>query len=263
MAGALAGLGIVVTRPVHQADSLCKLIESYGGVAHRFPVLEIRDPEDRRPLEQIAAQLDDYDWAIFISANAVNKALDCILQQRDWPSGVRIAVIGRRSAEELERYKLSPDLCPKHKYDSEALLSLPPLQTMKGQRCVIFRGDGGREMLADTLRERGATVDYIEAYRRARPNSDATPLLRKWRNGDIDLVVVNSAQSLRNLHGIIGEDAVELLRETRLLVVSQRMLPMVERLGFRQPPILAEDATDAAVIRALLAWRSGLCGENR
>lgn len=253
--GALTGLGVLVTRPAHQADGLCALIEQQGGTAYRFPVLEILDPLDPGPLQAVATRLDDYDWAVFISANAVDRALGSILAVRDWPSHTRIAVIGRRSAQALRQHGLEADLFPTRQFDSEGLLALPAMQQVRDRRVVIFRGDGGREYLAETLRQRGAQVDYIEAYRRARPAVDPAPLLARWRRGDIDIVVVNSAESLNNLVALIGEAGNERLRRTQLLVVSERQVPLAQQLGFELPPWVADNATDPAVLQALVAWR--------
>jgi len=251
---ALAGVGVLVTRPAHQADGLCAGIEQQGGTALRFPVLEILDPRDSRHLQAVAAQLDDYDWAVFISANAVDRALGSILSVRDWPAGTRIAVIGRSSAQALQRHGLEADLLPTQQFDSEALLALPALQQIKDRRVVIFRGDGGREHLAETLRRRGAQVDYVEAYRRGIPAADPAPLLAQWRRGAIDVVVINSAESLKNLAALIGEAGRALLRQTQLLVVSERQAPLAQQLGFEKPPLVADNATDAAVVQTLLAW---------
>ena len=252
----LAGLGILVTRPAHQADGLCRSIEELGGTAYRFPVLAIEAPRDPAPLAQIAERLDDYQWAIFISVNAVQRALTAILASRPWPASVRVAVIGRRSAEEIKAFGLQIDLCPHDRFDSEALLALPPMQAVTGQRVVIFRGEGGREHLADTLRKRGAIVDYVESYRRVRPQADSDLLVRQWRNGCLDVVLVNSIESLHNLKAMLGEDGVGLLQQAQLLVVSERLVPAAKALGVLPEPILAANATDDAVLEALLAWRS-------
>lgn len=136
------------------------------------------------------------------------------------------------------------------------MLALPALQTVNGQRFVIFRGDGGREYLAETLRQRGANVDYIEAYRRCRPDADTAAVIRHWQSGAINVVVVNSAESLRNLWDMLGEAGQPLLQQTPLLLVSERMLPLLQPLGLTTAPILAENATDEAVIKALLDWQA-------
>ena len=254
--GPLQHCGVLVTRPAHQAEGLCQRIEQLGGRAIRFPVLEITAPHDGRPLEECVAQLDDFDIAIFISANAVEHALTCILAQRDWPVAVRTAVIGRRSAEALENFGVQVDLCPQEHFNSEALLELDALQDVTGLRVLIFRGNGGREYLADTLRERGAQVEYVEAYRRSRPDTDSTVLVDAWRAGEIDVVQVNSVESLENLFAMLDDEGKALLRDTPLLVVSERMLPVAGRMGFRSPPVLAANATDDAVLDALCAWCS-------
>jgi len=246
--------GVLVTRPAHQAGVLCQRIEQLGGRAIPFPVLEITEPEDKRSLEASVVRLDDFDIAIFISANAVERALKHILAQRDWPAAVRIAVIGKRSAEALESFGLQADLCPQTRFNSEALLELDALQDMAGWRVVIFRGNGGREYLAETLRERGAEVQYVEAYRRLRPEAHSASLVEAWRAGKIDVVQVNSVESLKNLFAMLDDEGQTLLRETPLLVVSERMLPVAERMGFTQAVLLAANATDDAVLDALLEW---------
>ncbi|HHJ17004.1 MAG TPA: uroporphyrinogen-III synthase [Gammaproteobacteria bacterium] len=252
----LNGAGVLVTRPAAQADALCRLIEQQGGEVYRFPVLEIRASDRPQALADAIERLDDYDWAFFVSANAVDMALTRILEQRNWPDALNIAVVGKRSATELERFGLTADLVPEHKFNSEALLAMPPMHEVEGLRCVIFRGNAGREYLADTLRERGAEVDYVEAYQRVRPSGDAEALLQHWRAGKIDIVQVNSEESLQNLIAMLGAAGQSLLRATPLLVVSERMLPRVRALGFEQPPLLAANATDQAVLDALLAWRT-------
>jgi len=255
--GALAGLGVLVTRPQHQADSLCEQIARHGGTPFRFPVLEILAPLDAGPLQAVVARLERYAWALFVSANAVERALDAILAVRDWPQNTRIAVIGRSSARALQRYGLTADLVPTHRYDSEALLELAAMQQVSGQRCVIFRGEGGREYLAETLRQRGAEVDYVAAYRRGLPSADPAPLLAHWRAGDIDIAMVTSADGLKNLLRLIGAEGALLWRRTPLLVVSERLVPLAGQMGLESPPLVAINATDDAVLQALLAWRQG------
>lgn len=254
-AGALSGVCVLVTRPAHQAGRLMRLIEQQGGRAVGFPVLEIQPPQDDTSLRRAIDRLDSFDLAIFISANAVERALPVILARRDWPDSLHIASIGKRTAQVLAAAGHPPDVCPDAGFNSEALLALPQLRQVAGQRVVIFRGSGGREYLAEQLRARGAEVHYAEAYRRVRPATDPAELNRAGERGEFDIVLVNSAESLRNLYHMVGVQGRRWLLATPLLVVSERMPALAQELGFEQVPRVADNATDEAVLAALLAWR--------
>ena len=165
---ALAGRRVVVTRPAGHAAHLAALIRAAGGEPVLFPVLEILDAEDLQPLLALVERLDTFDLALFVSANAVDKALALVLARRAWPAALRVATVGRGSARALERHGFAAVIAPSERFDSEALLDLPELKDVAGKRVVIFRGEGGRELLGDTLAARGATVEYAECYRRGR-----------------------------------------------------------------------------------------------
>ncbi len=260
MRGALAGLGIVVTRPAHQAEGLCRLIEADGGRAIRFPVLEIVEPRDTAPLLAAIDALERFHVAIFISPNAVERAMNLIRARRGGlPEGLLVAAIGRGSARALRTFGVEPHVYPRRRFDSEALLALPELapERLAGRRVVIFRGEGGREHLGDVLRARGAEVTYAEAYRRVRPRGDVGRLLKAWARGEIHAIVVTSGEGLRNLYDMVGKLGRAWLRATPLVVVSERMVQLAAELGFRHPPVVAEAASDEAILEALRRWRAG------
>lgn len=247
----LSGVGVLVTRPAHQAEFLCALIEARGGRAWRLPTLAIVDgPADRSAL----TALDNYDMAIFTSANAVDKALT-LRAPAIWPPNLRVAAVGAATAQALAARGLSDVLIAPPPYDSEALLTLPALQQVAGTRIVVLRGEGGRELLADTLRARGAHVDYCEVYRRVRPDIDSGPIVRAWQRGAVHVVTATSAQGLHNLPGMLGDTGAALLRATPLVVVNARMIQLAAELGFLHPPLVAEAASDEALVAALIAWR--------
>ena len=247
----LLGLGVLVTRPAGQADTLCRLIEEEGGNSYRFPVLEIAPPADPAPLEALIDHLDDFHWAIFISINAVEWGLKAVQQRRDLPSSLKLAVIGPTTARALEDHRLRADLMPAPPYNSESLLALPEMGEVAGKRIVIFRGEGGREHLANTLRERGAEVEYAEAYRRSRPRHDPAPLLRAWREGGIQVATATSNEALLNLVEMVGEEGRRYLLETPLVVVSERNAALARELGFTFEPVVAQEAGDAALAAAI------------
>ena len=163
----LQGLGVLVTRPPEQATELIALINENGGEALSFPVLHIQ-PRDPVAIAGETAALIPPDIAIFISRNAVAHGL------RFAGSAVKAAV-GPSTAAAIEQYGEHVDIQPADGYDSESLLAEPALEDVAGKTIRIIRGDGGRELLAETLRERGANVHYLAVYERVLPEIGPAP----------------------------------------------------------------------------------------
>ena len=228
---ALAGRGIVVTRPAQQAGPLAARIRAAGGEPILFPVLEIVDTDNPGPLLDAIRRLDEYRLAVFISPNAVVRAMKQIADRRRWPASLRVAAIGKGSVRELERAGITGVIAPDRRFDSEHLLELPELQAVAGQRIVIFRGDGGRELLGDTLKARGARVDYVECYRRARPQAAATPLLAAWAADTLHAVTITSSEGMRNLYEMVGEAGRARLCGTPVFAPHPRIAAVARELG--------------------------------
>ncbi|MEK7769002.1 MAG: uroporphyrinogen-III synthase [Pseudomonadota bacterium] len=245
----LTGITILVTRPAHQAGNLVAAIRAAGGNPVLFPVLEIRDEKDPRPLLDLIACLDEFDLAIFISPNAVNKAMNLILTKRALPPGLRIAVVGQGSARELKQFGVSEVIAPTTRFDSEALLDMAELQQIEGKRVVIFRGDGGRELLGETLVKRGATVRYAECYSRVRPDTDIAPLLQTWASNALHAIVVASSEGLRNLFDMVGDAGQSWLRKTPLFVSHERIAHIAKQLGCVD--VILTAAGDEGLLRGL------------
>lgn len=254
-ADALQDTGVLVTRPQHQAAPLSGLIEQAGGEAILFPVLEITDPGDTTELNQRLDKLADYQIAIFISANAVRYAMSRIQSHGGIPASLRIAAIGRASARELKHMGVTVSDCPAHRFDSEALLALPGFADVAGKRILIFRGEGGREHLAQVLRERGAQVEYAEVYRRVRPDADTTNLLQRWARGEIQVITLTSVEALRNLYELVGKLGRQWLQHTDLIVASERISEQAQELGLAGNIMVASNATDEAILECLVQWK--------
>ncbi|MDA8095054.1 MAG: uroporphyrinogen-III synthase [Betaproteobacteria bacterium] len=251
----LLGRTIVVTRPREQSKDLAALIQAAGGLSLFFPVLEILDAEDLRPFRALVGRLDTFDIAIFISPTAVRKAMNLILAQRALPAPLRIAAIGQGSARELKHFGVDRVISPTERFDSEHLLALPEFQSVDGRRIVIFRGDGGRESLGDTLTSRGACVEYAECYRRARPRADAGELLRRWVRGELDAITVTSGEGLHNLYDMVGNLGQQWLKNTPVFVFHERIAEKAARLGLRQ--VVVTEPGDDGLYRGLIAWFKG------
>jgi uroporphyrinogen-III synthase len=228
---ALAGRHVVVTRPAGQATHLAEQLYELGAQPVLFPVLAIEAVADVTPILDAAIRLDQYDWAMFVSPNAVDKALAVILAQRQWPANVRAATVGHSSEAALARHGIGDVVAPLERFDSEALLALPEFADVKDKRVIIFRGDAGRDLFGDTLKERGATVDYVSCYRRTRPALDPAPLLKLWSEGRLDAMTVTSSEGLRNLYEMIGKVGQGWLKRTPTFVPHARIAEQAQALG--------------------------------
>jgi len=248
----LTGKGVVVTRPAHQARELSRMIEEAGGNAILFPAIEIRDVEDLAPFARLIERLDEFDLAVFISPNAVERAMRLIRSRRDLPPALRIAAIGGGSVKALERQGVTDVIAPQGRHDSEALLERGEIAT--AGRVIIFRGEGGREHLGETLSARGARVEYAECYRRARPALDSASLLRDWSGGGVHAVTVTSSEGLRNFAEMIGTSGREQLAFTPVFVPHPRIAEAAGGLGIRT--VIVTGPADAGMLDGLQAYFS-------
>jgi uroporphyrinogen-III synthase len=163
-----------------------------------------------------------------------------------------VATLGKASEEALARHGIAHVISPPLRFDSEALLELPELQQVAGKRIVIFRGDGGRDLLGDTLRARGAIVEFVACYRRQRPSIDPAPLLRLWEAGRLDAVTLTSSEGLRNFCEMVGPLGRAWLRRTPTVVSHQRIAEQAQALGLQQ--VIAAAPGDQGLIDALVQY---------
>lgn len=252
--GPLAGRTIVVTRPLAQAGPLAEAIAAAGGRPLIFPLLEISPAPDPAPLAAAVDRLHDYVLAVFISPNAVDHALPAILAHGPWPASLQPAAVGQGTVKALLAHGVAGCVAPTERFDSETLLALPALakEAVDGKRVAIFRGDGGRELLAETLRERGATVDCVTCYRRSGPSAGLTPLLQAWRAGQLDALTVSSSEGLRHLVELLDREGRDFLQKTPLFVPHARIADSAAALGLNN--IILSGAADAGIMAALLAY---------
>jgi len=252
----LTGLRVLVSRPAQQAGPLMAHLEAAGAIPWLFPLLEIV-PITSVELQHHLKQLELYDLAIFISPSAVQYGVEAVTAHQSWPTSVTLATVGTGSAHELElRLQRIPDILPASGNDSEALLAEPAMQHVAGKRIVIFRGRGGREQLANTLRARGAEVDYAEVYERRRPNVDPGPLNEAIRSHTLDVIVISSSEALDNLLAMVEPACLSALYQIHMLVIHPRQAEHVRQHGFIHEPILAQDGSVNAIIKALTSLRA-------
>jgi len=244
MAVSAKAIGVLVTRPAGQAAPLCRRIEDLGWQAITFPTIEILPAAETSVWNRA-----DFDILIFVSRNAVIYGLPKLQGENN---ALEVAAVGRGTADGLKTQGQAIDVVPEQRWDSEGLLEHPALSNVEGKRILIVRGEGGRGLLANELMKRGAKVDYAEVYRRCLPNADVTALINNWPQ-QIDLVTTTSNQILQNLITMLGEDGLPLLRNTPLLVVSERGRALADSFGCKQI-VLANSATEDGMVSAMLQW---------
>jgi uroporphyrinogen-III synthase len=254
MTGTLKDIGVLITRPAHQADTLMSLVEAAGGYSFLFPTIEIR-PLKNGSLDEILMKLEDYDIAIFVSVNAVTFGFEAIAAHRSsLPANIQVAAVGAATAKALTTRGHAPTIVPADDFRSESLLALDSLQQVQNRKIVIFRGAGGREHLADTLKQRGAVVDYAECYQRILPGADAMNIENAWDAGQIDVVTGTSIDAITNLHDMLSDSGKNMMKTTPMVVISSRMADACRKLGITGEILLAEEASDAAIVAAIETW---------
>lgn len=249
----LAGHGILVTRPAGQADGLAARLADLGARPILFPTLAIAPPDDPARLSRVIDGLPGYAWAIFVSPTSVERAWPLILARHGgWPPGVRPAAVGQATARALAGCGVHDVRVAEDGADSESLLALSEFANLAGQHILIVRGQGGRELIADTLRGRGAAVDYAECYRRVRPEVDPAPLIALWRAGGVAAVTVTSREVFANLAGLLGEAGAGLLRTTPLFAPHPRIAEAARAWGVETA--VSTPTGDAGLVVALVDW---------
>jgi uroporphyrinogen-III synthase len=244
----LAGLNIVVTRPREQAADLVHRIEQLGGKPLLFPLLEIAAASDDRALREQISRLKQADLAIFISPNAVRYGMAAIRASGAVPAALKIASVGQGSAKALRKLGIVHIIAPTQRFDSESLLMLPELHNVAGKRVMIFRGDGGRELLGDTLKSRGAQAEYVTCYSRSKPAVDVNALLNILPHA----MTVTSSEALNHLRDLLDEAQRQIVYAITLFVPHQRIAEVASQLGWQQ--VIVTESGDDGMMSGLIAW---------
>jgi len=254
MSNALYGRRVLVTRPAAQAKTLCRLIREQDGEAIELPAIDIRPPENTADVEERLARIETYDLGIFVSRNAVIWTKKLLGDNRYLLGEIPLLAIGEGTANELSRAGFDNVEHVAGRSDSEALLQLPVLQekSVRDKNILVFRGEDGREVLTETLRKRGASVDYAEVYRRVVPVYSAAEINRAFGPKAPDIVVVTSSEGLKNLLGMLSSEWRERLLKSQLVTIGDRIAELTREEGFQNTPVVAEHATDEGLLAAIL-----------
>jgi uroporphyrinogen III methyltransferase/synthase len=233
----LFGRRIVVTRSREQAGELVEMLEERGAEAIQAPTIRIAPPDDSEALDRAAAGAAGYDWIVFTSANAVEAFLGRLQQRGDIRElkGVRVCAIGPSTAQRIARFGLRADLTPDESRAEGVFEALQAAGPLSGRRVLLPRADIAREVLPDQLRDAGADVIEVIAYRTvlatAERDSDYD-IYRMLLERQIDAVTFTSASTVRNFARMLGEEqAADLLNTTVVAAIGPVTAEAAQQLG--------------------------------
>ncbi len=253
----LAGIGIVVTRPARQAGGFAAKVAALGAEAIIFPTIAILPPADRAALERVHGELSRFDFAFFVSANAVEYGVP---DRARWPARLIAFAPGPGTALALASVGIGDVRTPATTMDSEGLLALPELARIVGRRAVIFRGEDGRELLGDALVARGANVTYVSCYRRAAPTGGAEGLLAAIREGRAHALTITSSEGVDNLWAMLDPAGRALVAGLPAFAPHPRIAAHARSLGL---PARQTAGGDAGLIAGLLEWARDRAADTR
>lgn len=254
----MTGWRLLLTRPAAECEALAATLAEAGVFSRSLPLLETEALAETPAQCAAILDLQRYCAVIVVSKPAARLGLALLARHcAQPPTAPRWFSVGAATAQVLDQYLQPHGLqasCPSAGDDSEALLALPQLSAalqVAGPRVLIMRGEGGRELIAETLRQRGVAVDYLELYRRVRPQYPAGTLAQVIAEARLNALLVSSAQGLDNLRQLAADAWAELAR-LPLLVPSPRVAELARAAGVRQV-IDCRGASAAAVLAALRA----------
>ncbi len=241
----LKNASVLITRPIHQAENLCGLIEKYSGRVVRFPTIEITP----LPISEDDTQL--VDWLIFTSVNAVMHYCSQIDDDKMTSLKLaRCAAIGKATQNALKKRGWQVHLSPDNHYSSEALLAMSAMQNVENERIRVIKGVGGRDKITTHLHARGANVLECCVYQRDLPKSDNTFLCNLLQHKKIDILTATSNDALKHLLIMIDSATYYQLFSLPLVVMSERVGDYAKEKGFKHI-VIAEHPSDEAILNSV------------
>ena len=228
----MKGWRLLLTRPAEESKAVADVLAEQGVFSSSLPLLEIEPLPVSEESRSIIYNLATYCAVIVVSKPAARLGLERVDEVWPQPPMQKWFTVGAATAQILDDYGLRV-FFPEHGDDSEALLELAQLeQAISGYdpKVLIMRGEDGRELLAERLRERGATVDYLPLYRRNLPLYPASTLVHRVAAERLNGLVVSSGQGFEHLREMAG-DAWPVLSQLPLFVPSPRVAELARAAG--------------------------------
>ncbi|MBA1198363.1 uroporphyrinogen-III synthase [Pseudomonas plecoglossicida] len=247
----MSGWRLLLTRPEEDCAALAQTLAAAGIASSSLPLLAIEPVTVDDAQRQLLSQLANYQAFIVVSKPAARLLLANLAEAGLVPPSNAWFSVGEATAQVLQNAGLLVTF-PTQGDDSEALLGLPELRkavAVPTPRVLIVRGVGGRELLAERLAELGASVDYLQLYRRCLPGYPPDTLRERVDRERLNGLVVSSGQGLEHLRQLADADWPRLAR-LRLFVPSPRVAEQARALGAQQI-VDCRGASAAALLAAV------------
>ncbi len=209
----LLGKRIMVTRTREQASDLVMQLEELGADCVEFATIALEPPDSWQPLDQAVDAMDQYDWLLFTSINAIHfffrRLFERQLDARTLAQ-VKIAVVGTATAAELKNYGLKADLLPATEFTGEGLAQTLIDQGAGQARFLLPRAAKANEALPEILQQAGATMTIVPVYQNVRPQGREEALRQEFQE-QIDMVTFTSSSTFTNFTYMLNpKDEAEL-----------------------------------------------------
>lgn len=245
---------VLVTRPSPMGEELVQFIQAHGHTAYHYPLIEFSQGRDLMELSQRITQMREEDMIFVVSKTAIDYLASFFKNNPlSWPPSIFYYAIGRNTAQAWQKINPFKIRYPLNQETSEGLLALANLQFINKKTALILRGNGGRELLGDHLKKRGAQIIYCECYQRHPVHYDGAQKSIQWQRLKVDTVVVTSEEMLHRIYALVPEAArFTWLIKSRLIVVSARLANIATHLGWHHIQI-AENASNESLLHTVLS----------
>ncbi len=220
----LSGKRILVTRAESQAQPFAEALRALGAEPLFLPGLAMGPPDSYAALDAALVRLDQFDWAVFTSQNAVQAFTARAREAAKDPSRLRVAAVGPKTAKALTAAGLTVELVAEEAVADSLVDALAT--KVRGKGVLLPRAQEAPELLPDELRKAGAReVCVVAAYKAvAAPDRARAAIVDAFGRGEIDAVTFASARTAQTvvakLRAALGTRALELLAGSRIFSIG-------------------------------------------
>lgn len=255
----LFGRTVLVTRAREQASALSDKLEQLGAACIEAPAIKIADPESFAPLDEAIQRLHTYAWLIFTSANGVDyfyRRLFAAGRDTRSLSGIQVAAIGVQTAARLKTFGVTADIVPTE-FRAEGVIDALDGHIRPGMKLLIPRALVARDVLPDKLRDMGAEVDVVPAYRTMAGDTSGTMIAEQLQSGAVDIVTFTSSSTVTNLLTLLGPDGARLIAKAHTACIGPITAATCVENGIT-PDVVADEYTIRGLVDAIMK----MCGEE-